>query len=49
LKSFLQDVFAKQYKNGRNLLLDASDLSAKLIPEEPDFTLEEALDEDWLP
>jgi hypothetical protein len=49
LTSFLQDVFAKQYKNGRKLFLDASDLSTKLIPEEPDFTLEEALDEDWLP
>jgi hypothetical protein len=49
LKSFLQDIFTKQYKNGRKLFLDASDLSAKLIPEAPDFTLEQALDEDWLP
>ncbi len=49
LKAFLQDIFAKQYKNGRKLFLDASDLSAILIPQEPDFTLEQALDEDWLP
>jgi CRISPR/Cas system CMR-associated protein Cmr5 small subunit len=49
LKSFLQDVFVKQYKNGRKLFLNASELDARLIPEEPDFTLEQALDEDWLP
>jgi hypothetical protein len=49
LNSFLHDVFAKQYRNGRKLFLDVSDLSEKLIPEEPDFTLEQALDEDWLP
>ncbi|HAN46413.1 MAG TPA: DUF29 domain-containing protein [Cyanobacteria bacterium UBA8156] len=49
LTSFLGDVFGKQYKNGRNLFLDASDLSGKEIPEEPDFTLEQALDEGWLP
>jgi hypothetical protein len=49
LKSFLQDSFTKQYKNGRKLFLTASELSAALIPEEPNFTLEQALDEDWLP
>jgi Domain of unknown function DUF29 len=49
LRSFLQDAFAKQYKNGRKLFLNASELDAKLIPETPDFTLEQALDEDWLP
>jgi hypothetical protein len=49
LKSFLQDTSTKQYKNGRKLFLDASDLSAPLIPEDPDFTLDQALDEDWFP
>jgi hypothetical protein len=49
LKSFLLDVFPKQYKNGRKLFLNASELDARLIPEEPDFTLEQALDEGWLP
>lgn len=49
LNSFLNDAFAKQYRNGRKLFLDLSDLSEKLIPQEPYFTLEQALDEDWLP
>ncbi|NJL39410.1 MAG: DUF29 domain-containing protein [Leptolyngbyaceae cyanobacterium RM2_2_4] len=49
LKSFLQDNFPKQYKNGRKLFLKASRLDSRIIPEEPDFTLEQALDEDWLP
>ena len=49
LKSFLQDIFPKQYKNGRKLFLNASDLNADLIPEEPEFTLGQALDEDWFP
>ncbi|NCJ06083.1 DUF29 family protein [Synechococcales cyanobacterium C] len=49
LKSFIKDGFVRQYKNGRKLFLNASELNASLIPEEPDFTLEQALDENWLP
>lgn len=49
LQPFLQDVFIKQYKNGRKLFLNASELNASLIAQEPEFTLEQALDEDWLP
>ncbi|BAS58683.1 hypothetical protein NIES2135_18080 [Leptolyngbya boryana NIES-2135] len=49
LKSFSQDIFSKQYKNGRKLFLKASQLSDKLVPVEPWFTLEQALEEDWLP
>ncbi|MCS6815007.1 MAG: DUF29 domain-containing protein [Cyanobacteria bacterium] len=45
----MQDVFTKQYKNARNLFLNASELNGRLMPEEPEFTLEQALDEDWLP
>ncbi|WNN92025.1 DUF29 domain-containing protein [Gloeocapsopsis dulcis] len=49
LKTFLQENFLKQYKNGRKLFLKASDLDYSLVPEQPCFTLEQALDEDWLP
>ncbi|MEE3716929.1 DUF29 domain-containing protein [Tumidithrix elongata RA019] len=49
LKSWLNENFALEYKNGRKLFLKASGLDATLIPEEPCFTLEKALDEDWLP
>lgn len=49
LKPFLQDRFIKHYQNGRKLFLKASELEAHLIPEEPEFTLEQALDEDWWP
>ncbi len=49
LKNYLQGNFSLAYRNGRKLFLNASDLDAHLIPVEPDFTLEQALDEDWLP
>ncbi len=49
LNSFLQDVYVKQYRNARKLFLDASDISPTLVPETPEFTLEEILDEDWFP
>ncbi|PIG93122.1 hypothetical protein CSQ79_13025 [Gloeocapsopsis sp. IPPAS B-1203] len=49
LKTFLQENFLKQYTNGRKLFLKATDLDSSLIPEQPCFTLEQALDEDWLP
>jgi hypothetical protein len=49
LKNYLRDNFGLEYRNGRKLFLNASELNANLIPQEPDFTLEQALDEDWLP
>jgi hypothetical protein len=48
LRTFLQEQFIKEYQNGRKLFLKASELDPKLIPEQPFFTLDEALDEDWL-
>lgn len=48
LESFLQECFVKEYKNGRKLFLNASGLDPKSIPEQPFFSLEQALDEDWL-
>jgi hypothetical protein len=49
LKNYLNDDFALEYSNGRKLFLKASGLDATLVPEQPCFTLEQALDGDWLP
>jgi hypothetical protein len=37
------------YESGRKLFLKESRLDATTVPEKPDFTLEQVLDEDWLP
>lgn len=49
LKPYVQDIFPKQYQQGRKLFLNASGLDPQLIPEVPIFSLEQALDDDWLP
>ena len=49
LRAFLQDNFSKQYRNSRKLFLKASEMDITLVSEQPAFTLEQALDEDWLP
>jgi Domain of unknown function DUF29 len=49
LKNYLNEKFLVEYRNGRKLFLIASELNAQLIPAEPFLTLEQALDEDWLP
>lgn len=49
LKPFLNDIFLKQYRNGRRLFLEASGLLPLSIPNEPEFSLEQALDDHWLP
>jgi hypothetical protein len=49
LKNYLSENFVSEYGNGRKLFLKASQQDINLIPVEPSFTLEQALDEDWLP
>ncbi|NJL89145.1 MAG: DUF29 domain-containing protein [Coleofasciculaceae cyanobacterium SM2_1_6] len=49
LNRYLAENFSAEYSNARKLFLRASMLDASLVPQEPDFTLEQALDEDWLP
>jgi hypothetical protein len=49
LKNYLNDNFVSAYGNARKLFLKASKLDSQEIPQEPEFTLEQALDEDWLP
>ena len=49
LNVFLQGIFFKQYRNGRKLFRTASELDSDSIPLEPEFSLEQALEDDWLP
>lgn len=49
LKNYLTEVFMSEYQKGRKLFLNASELDAAIVPQEPKFTLSEVLDEDWLP
>jgi hypothetical protein len=49
LKPYLLEIFDKCYKNGIGLASDSSGLSLESFPEKPIATLEQVLDEDWLP
>jgi hypothetical protein len=49
LKRYLEENFLSDYSSARRLFLKASDLRDETIPEQPWFTLEQALDDDWLP
>lgn len=49
LKTYLQENFVIQYENGRKLVLDATGLNSNIIPVNPCFSLEQVLEEDWLP
>ncbi|MEA5448970.1 DUF29 domain-containing protein [Leptolyngbya sp. CCNP1308] len=49
LRPWLEKDFLKQYKLGRKLFLKSSGLAADVVPENPFFSLDQALEEDWLP
>lgn len=49
LKPALDDAFASAYPKARKALLKAMVCSLSRIPTTADFTLDQALDEDWLP
>jgi hypothetical protein len=49
LKNYLQENFIQEYQNGRKLFLDATGLKSDIIPADPCFSLEQVLDENWLP
>ncbi|WP_460193488.1 DUF29 domain-containing protein [Thermosynechococcus sp. FA-CM-4201] len=49
LQPFAKAAFLDSYQKARKNILKAIGLSPELIPEVPDFTIEEALDEEWLP
>lgn len=49
LKSFLTERFLSSYQKARKNILKVAGFPSSVIPQEPEFTLEQALDEDWLP
>lgn len=49
LNNYLRENFLSTYGNARKLFLKASKLDPEQIPQNPEFTLEEVLQEDWLP
>lgn len=48
LKRFLEENFPSAYQKARKNLLKVMPLPQDFIPQEPIFTLEQALNEDWL-
>jgi hypothetical protein len=49
LRNYARDYLAEGYKRGRKLASKHSQLPLSTFPEQPIATLEELLDEDWLP
>ena len=49
LKSYLREILQECYLDARNLLIDETELDASIFPLEVLASLEEILDENWLP
>ncbi|WP_017300540.1 DUF29 domain-containing protein [Nodosilinea nodulosa] len=49
LRNHLRNRYAAEYIKGRELFLKSSKLDPQQVPEDPWFTLEQALDDNWLP
>ncbi len=49
LKSYLREILAKCYLDARNLLIDETQLDPSIFPVELLASLEEILDQNWLP
>ncbi|HIK35569.1 MAG TPA: DUF29 domain-containing protein [Thermosynechococcus sp. M98_K2018_005] len=49
LQPFANAAFLDSYQKARKNMLKAIGLSPDVIPKVPDFTIEEVLDEEWLP
>ncbi|TRV44448.1 MAG: DUF29 domain-containing protein [Microcystis panniformis Mp_MB_F_20051200_S9] len=49
LKSYLREILAKCYLDARNLMIDETRLDASIFPVELLASLEEILDQNWLP
>ncbi|HSM81433.1 MAG TPA: DUF29 domain-containing protein [Nodosilinea sp.] len=49
LRIHLLENFQSEYQDARDNVLIASDIAPDLIPQEPFFNLDQALEKDWLP
>ncbi len=49
LKRYLVEIYLESYQDGRDLASKRSQLPLSTFPEKPIASLEEILDEDWLP
>jgi hypothetical protein len=49
LKSYLREILPECYLDARNLLIDETELDASIFPVEVLASLEEILDQNWLP
>jgi hypothetical protein len=49
LKPYLSEIFLPCYQNARKLFLDLSGMAENLVSLDPICTIEQALNEDWLP
>ncbi len=49
LKGYLQEIFEESYQDSREIVSDKSQLPLNSFPESPIASLEEILDENWLP
>ncbi|GFE68103.1 DUF29 domain-containing protein [Chroococcus sp. FPU101] len=49
LKSYLTEVFEETYQDARDIVIVKTELASDIFPLQPAFTLEQVLDESWLP
>ncbi|MBD2395631.1 DUF29 domain-containing protein [Cyanobacterium aponinum FACHB-4101] len=49
LKPYVREIFDECYQNSRNIASDKSQLPLNTFPEKPIASLEQILDENWLP
>ena len=49
LRQYLQEIFDECYQDSREIISDRTQLPLNHFPETPIATLEQVLDEDWLP
>jgi len=49
LKNYLNEISGKCYEDAKQIVSDKSQVPLEMFPEEPIATLDQVLDENWLP